>query len=93
MKRRLIKEYKFNTPNPWDAVFSAPVYYKDETIYYPYGMSSTRFCRKIKMDGRYPEVWKSGSPFPIRSVFKTCRFISGRFFITVIIFGRSYYDE
>lgn len=65
MKRRLIKEYKFNTPNQWDAVFSAPVYYKNGTIYYPYGMSSTRFCRKIEVDGTVEEF---SFTFPINMV-------------------------
>lgn len=62
---KLIKEYKFNTQNQWGAVFSAPIYYKDGTIYYPYGMSSTRFCRKIKNDGT---VQESSFAFPISMI-------------------------
>ena len=53
---KLIKEYRFNTPNQWDAFFSAPIYYKDGIIYYPYGGSPTVLCRKISMDGKEQEL-------------------------------------
>ena len=53
---KLIKEYRFNTSNQWDTFFSAPIYYKDGVIYYPYGMLSTRFCRKIAIGGTVQEL-------------------------------------
>lgn len=48
---KLVIEYEFNTQTKWPAFFSAPVYYKDGYIYYPYGMSPMLFCRKIAIDG------------------------------------------
>lgn len=62
---KLIMEYRFNIPNQWDAVFSAPIYYKNGIIYYPYGMRSTRFCRRITIDGMAQEF---SFTFPIKEI-------------------------
>lgn len=51
---KLIKEYNFNTSNTWPTFFSAPVYYHNKTIYYPYGMTHI-FCRKIYEDNSIEE--------------------------------------
>lgn len=52
---KLVVEYEFNTQNQWPAYFSAPVYYKDGYMYYPYGTTPTLFCRKIAIDGSVQE--------------------------------------
>lgn len=53
-----IAAFPFHTQTRWSGLFSAPVYYKDGTIYYPYGTGRTLYCRKVPLRGTAEEVFR-----------------------------------
>lgn len=48
---KLLTAYKFHTDVSWGSFSDAPIYLKDDTIYYPYRVSQTLHCTRITIDG------------------------------------------